>query len=79
MGKIILKPGVLEKSPTPVTLNKDGIPVCLTGETLTREVEATGDNPPVKRIVKGATQADLRWLFENGNPLLIEVEETAKG
>lgn len=74
MKKVILKPGVLEKSPTPVTLNEYGIPVCLTGEDLTREVPGDGTNPPVKRVVKGATAADLKWLLANGNPLLIEIE-----
>jgi hypothetical protein len=71
MKKIQLKAGIDNAG---VTLYNRTTPVSLSGEDVIREIPGDGQRPPIKRIVKAATQEQLRWLFNNGNPLLEEVE-----
>lgn len=76
--KYQLFPHIAERHPVLITLNEKRQPVNLHGVEATVEVEATGDKPPSKRTVKGATQSDLAYLFRNGHPFIIEVQETGK-
>ena len=57
-----------------VTINETGNSVSLTGSDVVVNLPGTPISPPTTRISKAATQADLRWIFENGNPLLEEVD-----
>lgn len=78
MKKIQVKAGIENPG---VTIYNGTIPVSLNGFDIIREIPGDGQKPPVTRTVKAATQEQLRWLYNEGNPLLeeIEVETTVKG
>lgn len=75
MKKIVVHPGFASLDLTTVLL-KDGKPkpVALCGEIrVTTPPSASGPGSEV--VIPKATQEELRLLFQQGHPLLIEVEE----
>lgn len=60
------------KFPNAVTL-VDGVPVALSGKDITITKPGTATHPPSTRIVKGATQAQLKHLKEVDNHPDIEI------
>ena len=49
------------------------ISVCL-GEAYERLIDATIDRPAETRRIPAATQEQLKWLFEQGNPHIVVIE-----
>jgi hypothetical protein len=76
--KYELKADAAERHPVLVTLNEKKQPVNLHGVDVTVDVPATAEKPASKRVAKGATQADLAYLYRKGHPFIIEVQETGK-
>ena len=79
--KAQLKQHVANMYPQLVTLNKDGIPVSLTGTEVVRTIAATANAPEKVAKVRPATEAEMMWLYNSGNPfleLVNEVEKTEK-
>lgn len=52
-----------------------GIPVSLCDEDLVLERPGVAGQPPLRIIAKKATQEQLKWLKEQGNPLIEEYNE----
>lgn len=75
------KAAFLQKTPDAVTLVKRGndrVSVALSGKDVTVERAGTKSGPPISRTVKGATQEDLKYLFEiEKHPFVEEVEDTS--
>ena len=73
MAKYEVNPAVAANNPISlVTLNEQRKPVNLYGVEVVVDVAGDAQKPPTKRTVKGATQADLEYLFNSGNPLIIK-------
>lgn len=83
-----VKPQIAAKHPgmtslVPVDLSKrvgdpnvEVIAVALSGENLTVDVPATATRPAYKRQIKGASQEQLRYLYEiEKNPQIEVVDE----
>ena len=78
MAKYQVKAAFLKANPNAVTL-VDGVPVALIGKEITVERNGSLTHPPVKRVVRGVTQAQLKYLFETEhNPHIELVEEKEK-
>jgi len=65
---------VYELGPTHVT-QLDGVSVSLTSEDVKGRKEANKFGPGGDVISRAATQPQLRKLYDQGNPLLEEIEE----
>lgn len=52
-----------------------GVPVSLCDEDLVVERPGQAGQPPLRLSAKKATQEQLKWLKEQGNPLIEEYEE----
>jgi hypothetical protein len=67
------------KYPNAVTL-VDGVGVAICGKDLEIETPGTAQRPPSKRVIKAATQAQLKYLYDTEKHPAIEVvtEPTAK-
>lgn len=76
--KYEIKAEIADKHPVLITLNEQRKPVNLYGVDAVVEVPGNGEAPPTKRTVKGATQADLAYLFKNGHPFIIQAQEAGK-
>lgn len=75
MKKVIVNPKFASLDLTTVVII-DGKPkaVALCGEIrVTTPPSASG--PGAEVVIPKATQEELRWLFEQGHPLLVEIEE----
>lgn len=78
MAKFQVRPAFSTANPDAVTL-VDGVVVALIGKEITVERTGTLTHPPMKRVVRGATQAELKYLFETEhNPHIELVEEKEK-
>jgi len=79
--KYQVKPGFLLKNPEAVTLVKRSngkIPVALSGKEITVELRGNKSGPPVMKKIAGATQEDLKYLFEiEKHPFIEEVEDAS--
>lgn len=74
-AKYAVNPLFAAAYPNAVTLI-DGVPVALVGKDLTITKKGTVTHPPSTRVVKGASQAQLQYLFEKErNPHIIETAE----
>lgn len=75
MKKVIVKPNFASLDLTTVVI-ADGKPkpVALCGEIRITTPPSAG-GPGAEVVIPLATQEELRWLFEQGHPLLTEVEE----
>lgn len=77
--KYQVKTSFLDKKPDAVTLVKREsgfVAVALGGKDITVQVGASKSGPPVTRTVKGATQSDLKYLFEiEKHPFVEEVDD----
>lgn len=77
--KYQVKAAILEKNPDAVTLVKresGRVAVALGGKDITVQVGASKSGPAITRTVKGATQIDLKYLFEiEKHPFVEEVDD----
>jgi hypothetical protein len=64
---------------TLVTRGNDKIAVALIGKDITVELKGTKSGPPITRTVPGATQEDLKYLFEIEKHPFIEEYESNEG
>ncbi|MGL4598164.1 MAG: hypothetical protein ACRCYO_11565 [Bacteroidia bacterium] len=77
MGKYQARPYYIAQHPDSVTL-VNGEAVALSGKDITVKTEGTATHPPTTRIIKGATQEQLKYLLETEKHPFIElVTETA--
>ena len=60
------------KYPNAVTL-VDGVGVAICGKDIEIEIPGTAQRPPSKRVIKAATQAQLKHLYDVENNPHIEV------
>lgn len=68
-----MKAFFLEKYPHAVTL-VEGRCVALCGEPITVQVQGSEYNPPKTLSIPGATQAELKYLFDvEGHPMIEKV------
>ena len=67
------------KYPNAVTL-VDGVGVAICGKDIEIETPGTAQRPPSKRVIKAATQAQLKYLYDAEKHPAIEVvtEPTTK-
>jgi hypothetical protein len=73
--KYRLKPSVIwELGPTHITQINE-VPVSLSGDDVKAHRPASSRGPAMDYVVKGATQAQLKKLFDEGNPLIEETDE----
>lgn len=70
-----VKQEILEQYPELVTLNEAGKPVNLAGKRIEKEMPGNAENAPKKRVVEAATQKDLEYLFKQGHPFIIQVQD----
>jgi len=49
-------------------------PVALSGDRYEVEIPGDRNNPPTRKAVRGATQAELKALFQQGHPDIEEFE-----
>lgn len=79
--KYQVKPGFLYKNPEAVTLVKrpgGKIAVALSGKEITLQIGGDKSLPPMTKRIPGATQDDLKYLFEiEKHPFIEEVEDTS--
>lgn len=73
-AKYRVKATYLVSYPNSTTL-VNGEPVALSGKDITVTKPGTATHPPKTRTVKGATQANLKALFEEGNPHIELIDE----
>lgn len=75
MAKYAVDPAFAISYPNAVTL-VDGVSVALSGKDTTITKPGTATHPPSTRTVKGASQAQLKYLFEvERHPNVIEIDE----
>lgn len=75
--KYRVNPLVLWENPKLNTQIK-GVPVSLCDEDLVVERPGTGGRPPLRLTAKKATQEQLKWLHNQGNPLIEEYEDESE-
>jgi hypothetical protein len=79
--KYQVKPGFLFKNPDAVTLVKrpgGKVSVALSGKEITVQIDGDKTSPPMTKRIPGATQDDLKYLFEiEKHPFIEEVEDTS--
>lgn len=71
-----MRPLFLAKYPDATTL-VNGVSVALCGNKVTSKIPGNQAGPPTERTVRGATQSELKYLFEvERHPFIEEIEET---
>ena len=78
MKKVQLKAFARAKYPQLITLNKEGVHVSLTGVDVTSVTKATAAAPEKTVKIRAATESEMVYLFEQGNPFLEEIEVSAQ-
>lgn len=68
-----VKKSILQTYPQLVT-QVNGKRVSLTDKEVIGKREGTNGMPPIELVAKPATQEDLKFLYEEGNPLIEEFE-----